>query len=381
MRLSTALSFAAFAVLAACSSTHGFTDGGTDATMESGTVCHSNADCDDHVACTHDSCLIGNVCQHQADNTLCPTGQSCTATGCGTATRTCHAATDCDDHIMCTRDTCLVDMTCQNRVDDTLCPVGQSCDAVRDCTTMPSHCTTAADCNDMIDCTMDTCGADGTCSHTAQNSRCPTGRTCSVGLGCVMAAPCGSNAQCDDHVYCNGVETCNTELACVSGTPVNCDDTNACTVDTCNETTHMCDHMLNPTCMGMMGRNGNYNVTPIMYSCMDTLGLGMTVINLNVSQCTFVFGPTSTMASCGTSSGGMGTPPMTGPAISGMMFTVSGIRAGDCNENYALTGTFSDATHFTGTLTLMLTGATCGVTDCTNQSWPVTGTLVPGDAG
>jgi hypothetical protein len=63
--------------------------------------------------------------------------------------------------------------------------------------------------------------------------------------------------------------------------------------------------------------------------------------------------------------------------VMGMNFSATGVRAGDCPETYTLTGRFTDADHFTGALTLSLSGATCTLTNCTNQSWPVMGTYRP----
>lgn len=49
------------------------------------------------------------------------------------------------------------------------------------------------------------------------------------------AGPC---APCDDGLACNGVETCDlTTLACLPGTPLDCNDGMACTVDSCDDAT------------------------------------------------------------------------------------------------------------------------------------------------
>ena len=50
-------------------------------------------------------------------------------------------------------------------------------------------------------------------------------------------------ATCDDGLYCNGVEFCNPSLGCQPGTPPNCDDGIACTLDSCNEATDSCNHV------------------------------------------------------------------------------------------------------------------------------------------
>lgn len=55
---------------------------------------------------------------------------------------------------------------------------------------------------------------------------------------------CTTNAQCDDGAFCNGVEQCSAG-SCTPGTPVACDDGVACTLDSCNEATDACEHAPN----------------------------------------------------------------------------------------------------------------------------------------
>ncbi len=54
------------------------------------------------------------------------------------------------------------------------------------------------------------------------------------------ASECDANTDCDDGSFCNGAEAC-VAGACVSGTPVVCDDGVACTSDICNEQTDSCE--------------------------------------------------------------------------------------------------------------------------------------------
>ncbi len=53
----------------------------------------------------------------------------------------------------------------------------------------PSGCAVKADCNDTIDCTVDTCNPDGTCTHAPDQTACtPAAGNCAVctaGIGCV----------------------------------------------------------------------------------------------------------------------------------------------------------------------------------------------------
>jgi hypothetical protein len=50
---------------------------------------------------------------------------------------------------------------------------------------------------------------------------------------------CTSDAECSDGLYCNGTETCVNHV-CQPGTPPNCNDSNPCTVDSCDESTDSC---------------------------------------------------------------------------------------------------------------------------------------------
>jgi hypothetical protein len=56
-----------------------------------------------------------------------------------------------------------------------------------------------------------------------------------VGLGSTTAraTACTSNAECSDGNACNGSEACMGAV-CVPGTPITCDDANACTIDACD---------------------------------------------------------------------------------------------------------------------------------------------------
>jgi len=64
-------------------------------------------------------------------------------------TGACAADADCNDDVACTRDTCAADRTCSNTALDELCDTaaGERCSATADCF-VPMPCTTEADCQD-----------------------------------------------------------------------------------------------------------------------------------------------------------------------------------------------------------------------------------------
>ncbi|MFO0603226.1 MAG: hypothetical protein U0324_08630 [Polyangiales bacterium] len=340
-----------------------FTSGDAAAPDASGGACTSNAQCDDRVACTRDVCVVGGVCEHIPDGPMCMT------------TPRCMRAADCDDRVACTRDTCLVDGTCGHTPQNDMCSAGQTCDLTRGCSSSstPGTCRADVDCRDAYDCTVDSCGVDGRCVYTAQNSRCAMGQVCRVGMGCLTERACSRDADCDDGMRCNGAERC-AELACIAGNPANCDDMNACTTDACVETgASMCTHTMNPTCMGGAApRSGVYTLNPrIMYSCCVSLG-GRCIqealaINVQTIQVT--------VTATGIVVTGAPASMLTGGPITGGMFSATGSVAGDCVETYTLSGRFTSDRAFTGTFSMAFVGLGCGLTDCSNQSFTVSGTL------
>ena len=117
-------------------------------------------------------------------------------------------------------------------------------------------------------------------------------------------------------------------------------------------------------------RSGTFNLSPhAAYSCTDIF-FGSTVMSINETSFDFSFGASLSVA--------MSRTIMTQtPAPAGDSFSVSGIVAGDCQETYTLSGTFSDDDTWTGTFRLQFSGSTCGFTNCFVQEWSLTGTRAP----
>lgn len=95
--------------------------------------------------------------------------------------------------------------------------------------------------------------------------------------------PCVGWSQCDDGNMCNGIEAC-VDGQCAAGTPLNCDDANDCTSDTCNastgcsNTTHLSAHLCTQqplgychgtACMSGLGNEcgGSVNCPPSAFEC------------------------------------------------------------------------------------------------------------------
>jgi hypothetical protein len=94
------------------------------------------ADCDDGHACTLDSCVVGNVCDHTPLSERCAAGESCTiARGCISS---CADDADCDDGDYCNGDErCLAERCAPGAARD--CDDGNACTLDR-CDSMLASC-------------------------------------------------------------------------------------------------------------------------------------------------------------------------------------------------------------------------------------------------
>lgn len=200
------------------------------------------APCDDQIACTTDTCdPATGLCSFKADNSKCSNGQYCDgveqcnpASGCVAGTPiVCPNA----DGVACTEEKCdEASDSCPlaGVPNHSLCPSGQVCTA-SGCTPGKS-CTTNANCSDGLFCTgVETC-VGGICQGgTAVN--CDDGVDCTVDSCDETANACkhvATNSLCDDKNVCNGTETCNATTGCQFGTTLNCpDDGASCTFETC----------------------------------------------------------------------------------------------------------------------------------------------------
>ena len=150
---------------------------------------------------------------------------------------------ECNDLIDCTADSCdpttgtcvhtPVDAVCD---DGNACTVGEVCDPATGCAGGAP-----IDCNDGVACTTDRCDPfTGACSHDPDHRACEPPQLCDPVAGCIAPPPCTTAAECDDGDRCNGAETCDPAIGCHPGTPVVCRDEIECTRDACNPATGEC---------------------------------------------------------------------------------------------------------------------------------------------
>lgn len=184
----------------------------------------------------------------------------------------CTANADCDDHIACTVDNCDVSGTCQHNGIDSMCPSGQHCMVGVGCSATMT-CTDSTMCDDGIACTLDTCNVGNVCGHQTINSMCtaPT-PICSATMGCIagVTPQCTTASQCDDSVACT-VDSCGVDMMCHHMTV----DSSCPMGQTCNATTgcampHPCTTFADCTPAGQTWWNfcdGTPNCSP-EFGCM-----------------------------------------------------------------------------------------------------------------
>jgi len=178
-------------------------------------VCNETLD-----ACAQQPANEGSSCN---DGLFCNVAETCQSGVCsGGATK------DCSDGNACTADSCneTIDRcTSLPVIDGTACDDGQFCTVSEVCALGICGNGLARDCSDGVACTADSCDeTNNACLNSPDDS------------------------VCNDGLFCNGTETCNVLLDCQSGTAIICDDTDACTTDSCNETIEACEFTAIPEC-------------------------------------------------------------------------------------------------------------------------------------
>lgn len=128
---------------------------------------------------------------------------------------------ECDDGVDCTEDSCTEDGQCDSSPDNSQCEYLYYCHPEQGCIPTGDECKVNADCDDDVDCTVDTCvisGADNTCTNEPDDSYCESDNPCIEG------------------------ETCSTVTGCIDGTEVECPQTSAaCMESVCNPLDGLCE--------------------------------------------------------------------------------------------------------------------------------------------
>ncbi len=187
--------------------------------------------CDDGDPCTDDVCDPAQYggCGFVPNTAACDDGDPCTTNDACNLGTCSGSAVACDDGNPCTTDVC--DATqyggCGYINNSDSCNDGDACTDNDTC--VAGACVgSAKSCNDGNECTADSCDTNGSCVNE------PTPNiTCGQGV-------C-TGAYCGDLNICDGVPTCDAAGECVQ-TPIDCDDGDPCTVDSCDPASGACSH-------------------------------------------------------------------------------------------------------------------------------------------
>ncbi|MFT7623991.1 MAG: hypothetical protein ACI9WU_003177, partial [Myxococcota bacterium] len=232
-----------------------------------GCVAQDTTTCEDGNACTDDKCDPAKGCTFTSDiGKACDDGNVCTEMDACNEFANCGGGKDvvCDDGDPCTKDYCEQSWGCLTSTGDNgvKCDDGDACtttdecwegkcvgadplkcddgnlcgtdfcDPAIGCDTKPAN---GLDCDDGNACTMVDACWDNKCAGSGA-PKCDDGNVCTIdscdpSVGCVYSASNGT--PCTDGDACTLLDSC-WDKGCVSGEPVDCNDGNVCTTDTCD---------------------------------------------------------------------------------------------------------------------------------------------------
>ncbi len=242
--------------------------------------------CDDGVTCTTADACAGGACAGTASNPACDDGNPCTTDSCDPKNGCIHAAAgavSCDDNNYCTvNDTC-DGTTCIGSAgtpcsDNNLCTT-DVCDGTvgNDAKMACSHSDTAGKCDDGNACTADSCNPTTGCINSKlSDTTCNDGNANTVGDTCVAGTCIGSVPECLDVTQC--------------------DDSKACTTDSCDGVSHTCKHSINAASCVIDGACWSDGQTKVGNDCLACTSATSNT-SWSVANETFTCGVAGTCAS------------------------------------------------------------------------------------
>jgi hypothetical protein len=263
--------------------------------------CHDGTPpvCTDGLTCTTDSCdELNGKCGFVPNNAACDDSNFCNGVETCSTTLGCVSgpAPDCNDSVGCTVDACSSvlgacthtpnHVACQ---DASYCNGAEACDETAGCLSGNPPCAA-----DTIDCTTDCSEATQSCPYAPDHTLCDANEVCVPSQGgCTTGQSCTTNADCSDNIVCNGVETCASSL-CVPGQAVVCDDTIDCTDDSCDEAQSGCVHTANNAacsdadfCTGVETCSLTAGCVPgAVPSCNDSIACTVDTCSTSQGKCT-----------------------------------------------------------------------------------------------
>ncbi len=175
--------------------------------------------CNDGNACTDDSCgaLVG--CQFVPNQAACDDGNPCTLNDhCAGGWCIATGAEPCDDQNACTKDTCVPAQGCQHTPVSGPCDDGSACTLGDSCVAGACKPSNVLACDDGNPCTDDSCDGQAGCVHSPNGATCSDGDVCTDGDGCVKGqCVSGPPIDCNDGKECTK-DSCEPKAGCKSAT-------------------------------------------------------------------------------------------------------------------------------------------------------------------
>ena len=201
-------------------------------------------DCTDDYPCTSDACHPSLGCIHSPLPGECDDGNGCTVDDQCSGVLCVGVSVDCDDDNVCTDDLCQGDIGCFHQPnvapcnDQNACTYGDMCNQ-GECQGLPLSCVTGNPCtfeycDDQNECTEGDWCVDGTC-YPGPEIICYDNNECTLDFCKVETGECHFNPlgkPCDDEDLCTTFDLCSGGDC--AGFPVDCDDANGCTSDSCD---------------------------------------------------------------------------------------------------------------------------------------------------
>jgi cysteine-rich repeat protein len=198
------------------------TDGGRDAGGSGG--CSESAPCEDGFACVDGVCVAGSCGDTITDSSLgeqCDDGNSVAFDGCEPdCTFTCEDSAECADPFECNG--------AESCNDAHVCVSGTSLEEGAACTRAGGD---PGVCRGGVECVPPGCG-NGAVEGAEECDDMNAIEADGCDNDCTFS--CTDAADCTDADVCTGEETCDAMHRCVAGTPMVCDDANACTMNLCD---------------------------------------------------------------------------------------------------------------------------------------------------
>jgi hypothetical protein len=199
-------------------------------------------DCNSHNVCKIDSCDPDDGCQHAnvPNLTPCPDATVCNGDEvCSGGTCTAGTSLDCNDHKACTADSCDPILGCQNQpitIPSQACPCPNgdvdcdnlnACDGIETCAGAGETCVpgTPPDCQTTNPCLTPGCNEQTGCTLTpvSPGTQCNDGDACTIQDVCDGSACGGFDLGCDDGDPCTA-DSCDAQTGCDNEPIANCNN-------------------------------------------------------------------------------------------------------------------------------------------------------------